>query len=115
MSVRAEKVASVLKKELAQPINDIVSEVGKGLVTLTSVRLSKDLSIAKVYLSLYGKDLTPGDVFDTLERRKGELRHILGSKIRLRITPDLKFFLDDTLDQMEHIQELLDSVKKDDN
>lgn len=113
MSIRAEKVASTLKRNIAQPINDIANELSAGLVTVTAVRMTADLQIARIYVSIYGKNSSPGDFLNELALRKGELRHIIGKTMRLRSVPDLEFFLDDTLDQMEHIQELLDSVKKD--
>ena len=111
MSFRVEKVASEIKKILAQPIADIAKGLNAGLVTLTSVRVSKDLQQAKVYISIFNKNSSPGFLIEKLEKQKGELRHIIGKELRLRFTPDLKFFLDDTLDQMEHIQTLIDSVK----
>lgn len=100
-----------MKKILAGPISEIAREVSSGLVTITSVRMTADLQIARVYVSIFGKDSSPGDILSTLENRKGELRHIVGQKLRLRFTPDLSFFLDDTLDQMEHIKKIIDSVK----
>jgi ribosome-binding factor A len=111
MSFRVEKVASEIKKMLAQPIAEIARGLNAGLVTLTSVRVSKDLQQAKVYISIFNKKSSPGLLIDELERRKGELRHLIGKDLRLRFTPDLKFFLDDTLEQMEKIQTLIDSVK----
>jgi ribosome-binding factor A len=111
MSFRVEKVASTIKKLLAQPIADIAKGLNAGLVTLTSVRVSKDLQQAKVYISIFNKKSSPGYLIDELEKHKGELRHLIGKDLRLRFTPDLKFFLDDTLDQMEKIQSLINSVK----
>jgi ribosome-binding factor A len=111
MSFRVEKVASEIKKILAQPLAEIAKGLNAGLVTLTSVRVSKDLQQAKIYISIFGKNSSPGFLIDELERRKGELRHLIGKDLKLRFTPDLKFFFDDTLEQMEHIQSLLDSVK----
>jgi len=111
MSIRAEKVSSLLKRVLAKPIDEIASEHKAGLVTVTSVRLSEDLQIAKIYISVFGDKISPGKFLAILEDKKGSLRTHVGRNIRLRYTPDLKFFLDDTLDKMDHIQELLDSVK----
>ncbi len=113
MSIRAEKVASVVKRALSNPINEIARENSAGLATVTAVRLSKDLQIAKVYISLYGKNFSPMEFIDILGENKSELRYIVGQAVRLRNTPDLRFFIDDTLDQMDHIQKLLDSVKSD--
>lgn len=113
MSIRTEKVASVIKRALSEPLRELASEhLPGGLVTITSVRTSKDLRIANIYLSIFGKDVSPGKFLTLLENKKGMLRSTLGANVKLRFTPDLRFFLDDTLDQMEHIQDLLDSVHK---
>ncbi|MGE5481187.1 MAG: 30S ribosome-binding factor RbfA [Chloroflexota bacterium] len=114
MSIRAEKIASVIKRALSAPISDIAREHISGLVTVTSVRMSNDLQHAKVYVSLYGKSVSPGRLLQLLDNNKHEFKQIISRELRLRFTPDLKFFLDDALDQMEHIQKLLDSVRRED-
>ncbi|MBM2814985.1 MAG: ribosome-binding factor RbfA [Ignavibacteria bacterium] len=111
MSSRIEKVASVVKRTLAQPLSDFAREHNAGLVTVTSVLLTRDLQIAKVYFSIYGGTTTPEKFLSLLEVYKSQFRQQLGSQLRLRYTPDIRFFIDDTLDKMEHIQKLLDSVK----
>ena len=112
MSIRADKVSSVIKKSLSRPISEIAEEKNAGLVTITSVRLSRDLSVAKIYVSIYGGKTTPAAFINVLEAKAGYIRSILGRNIRTRKTPEIRFFLDDTLDQMDKIQDLLDSVKK---
>ncbi|MDQ1265311.1 MAG: ribosome-binding factor [Bacteroidota bacterium] len=111
MSVRTEKVASVIKRLLARPVSDLAAEHSAGLVTVTAVRLSNDLHIAKVYVSIYGANTSRTKFLNVLEDKKSSMRHILGANLRMRFTPDIKFFIDDTLDQIEHIQKLLNSVK----
>jgi ribosome-binding factor A len=111
MSHRPEKVANEIKKILAQPIVDIAKSIKAGFATLTAVRISKDLQNAKVYISLFGANSQPGVLITQLENHRGELRHLIGKELRLRAVPDLKFFLDDTLDQIEHIQSILNTVK----
>ncbi len=113
MSKRQEKVASVIKRALAGPISDIASEYGKGLVTLTAVRMSPDLHNASLYISVYGSKETPAVLINEIESRKGELRQVVGREVRLRFVPDLRIYLDDTLDQMDRIQTLLNSAKVD--
>jgi len=110
MSIRTDKVSSVIKRILAKPLSDIAHEYHAGLVTVTAVRLSKDLHIAKVYLSSYGGKISTASFISMLEPRTGELRSIVGSNTRLRYTPELRFYIDDTLDQIENIQKLLNSL-----
>ena len=115
MSIRTEKVASVVKKALSEPLRELSQGVARGsLVTLTTVRMTNDLSIARVYLSIYGGKLSPLEVIHKMDDNKVELRHQMAKKIRLKSTPDLEFYLDDTLDQMDDIQKLIDSTKNDD-
>jgi ribosome-binding factor A len=113
MSIRTEKVASVIKKALAQPVSDIAYELAAGLVTITAVRLSKDLHIAKIYVSLFGGKVGPGEFIDELDNRKQELRMYVAHNVRLKFAPELRFYLDDTLDQIDHIQRLLRNIEQD--
>lgn len=112
MSLRSEKVSSQIKKVLTKPIDEISKEFNAGLITVTTVRLTEDLQTAKVYISILGEKISPSKLLAAIEDRKGKLRHYIGKNIRLRYTPDLKFFLDDTLDKMAHIQKLIDNVRK---
>ncbi|HRP01763.1 MAG TPA: 30S ribosome-binding factor RbfA [Candidatus Kapabacteria bacterium] len=112
MSFRAEKIASTMKKLLAQPVSDISNEISAGLATLTTVRITKDLQLAKLYISLYGKNSKPARLIEELESRKYELKHLVGKELRLRYTPELKFYFDDTLNEMEKIQSLLSNLKE---
>ncbi len=114
MSIRTEKVASVIKKALAKPLTDLAYEANAGLATLTSVKVTNDLQIAKLYISVYGGKITPLEFLAFVEKRKGELRSHVASNVRLRFVPELRFYLDDTLDQIDRIQDLLDSIDKKD-
>lgn len=114
MSIRAEKVASVVKRALSQPISDLAREQNAGIATVTTVRFSPDLTLAKVYISIYGGKTSPAKFLQFLEEEKYELRRIVAQSVRLKTIPDLKFFIDDTLDQMEHIQQLLNKAKEED-
>ncbi|MGB0166224.1 MAG: 30S ribosome-binding factor RbfA [Luteibaculum sp.] len=108
-SVRQNKVSALIKRELAQIfVRDTKSKLGGAFVTVTQVRVSSDLSIAKVYLSLF----VTGDKNETLEKikeLKGFIRGELGKRLAkdLRKIPDLHFYLDDSLDYAEEIDRLL--------
>lgn len=115
MSVRAEKVASLVKRIIAELMRDYAQEYKAGLVTVTSVKISDDLQNARVYISVYGGQISSGEFISKLEVRIGEIRSHVGANIKLRYTPEIKFYLDDTLDQIDHIQKLLDSVKSQDS
>lgn len=112
MSIRTERVAGEIQKALANPLRAISEEISAGLVTVTEVRLSPDLQLARVYLSVFGGKRTPAEVLDHIEQHEsGRLRHHLSKAIRLRYSPQLKFYIDDSLDRAQRIEAILDSVK----
>ena len=108
-SVRQNKVSALIKRELAQIfITDVKSKLGSAFITVTQVRVSSDLSVARVYLSLF----INGDKQELLNQIKdltGFIRGKLGNKIGkdLRKIPELQFFLDDSIDYAEEIDRLL--------
>lgn len=112
MSIRTERVAGEIQKALANPLKAISDEISAGLVTVTEVRLSPDLQTARIYLSVYGGKRTPAEVLDHIEQHAtGRLRHHLSKAMRLRYSPQLRFYIDDSLDRAQRIEAILDSVK----
>ena len=81
---------------------------GGAMVTVSEVRISPDLSIAKVYVSIFPSDKQQA-ALKVLEENKKAIRGELGHKVanQLRIVPEMDFYLDTTLDYAEHIDELL--------
>ena len=108
-STRQLKVASQIKRDMAEIIR------GKGmaafdgaLVSVSGVKISPDLSQAKVYVSIFpsSKSETVMEIIgDHTRALRGELGRRVGKQ--LRIVPELQFYLDDSLDYVEHIEELL--------
>ncbi len=112
MSIRTERVAGEIQKALAAPLRSISEEISAGFITVTEVRLSPDLQTARVYLSVFGGKRTPAEVLDHIEQHEsGRLRHQLAKAVRLRYAPQLRFYIDDSLDRAQRIEALLDSVK----
>jgi len=108
-STRQLKVASQIQRDMAEIIR------GKGmgfwngaLVSVSGVKISPDLSVARVYVSVFPSEKAP-IVMDTLTQNNKAFRGELGCKVakQLRIVPELSFFLDTSLDYVEHIEELL--------
>lgn len=107
-SLRQQKVSRLLAKELAEIFrSESRSLFGGGFITVTSVRISPDLSSAKIYISIMGKDKSV--VFKLVEDQKFVIRKKLGLIVgkQLRIVPELSFFIDDSLDYAMKIDELL--------
>lgn len=106
---RQLKVARELQRDLAEIIRSKgMAAFGGAMVTVSEVRISPDLSIAKVFVSIFpsGKQAT---VMQLLEENKKAIRGELGRKVasQLRIVPEIDFYLDTSLDYAEHIDELL--------
>ena len=95
-------------------LHEIVLETNVFL-TVTDVTMTPDLKIAKVYLSIYDSAVKKESVINELMRRKGEIRHLLGSRIRLKFTPDLQFFLDDTLDKVDSLERIFKKIRNNDS
>lgn len=108
-SIRQQKISRLVLKELADIfLRDGKRFFGSALITVTIVRVSPDLSIAKAYLSLFGakdKDALLRDI----HIHTPELKILLHKRLskQLRVMPDLKFFLDDSLDYIERIDNAL--------
>ena len=116
MSIRTQRVAAEIQKALAGPLQRIAEELSAGFITVTEVRLSADLQMARVYISVYGGKGTSVDVLEYIDNEmSGKLRHQLGKAVRLRYVPQLKFYIDDSLDRADRINSILDSVKPKDD
>jgi ribosome-binding factor A len=83
----------------------------KAFITVTQVRMSPDLGVARVYLSIMMVD-DKQKLIDSFIERKGLIRRLLGNKIgkKVRITPDLMFFLDDSVEYSENIDRILNNL-----
>ncbi|HAW07843.1 MAG TPA: hypothetical protein DCW42_01535 [Bacteroidetes bacterium] len=68
-----------------------------------------------MYISSYNSNLTPLEIIKYLNINKNHFKQLIAKNMRLRIVPDIKFFMDDTLDEMEHIQSLIKKVEESDN
>lgn len=107
-STRQKKVSRLIQKELGEIFQRKTNEFGGKMITVTIVRMSPDLSLAKIYLSIFPIDKDES----TLQRIKSHTSHLrndLGKIVRnqLRIVPELAFFIDDSLDYIENIEDLL--------
>lgn len=111
-SKRQQKISRQIQKDMGEIFQkDPRHFFGNSLVTLTEVEVSPDLSLAKMYLSVYpAKDAK--DVFFRLNEMKSEIRRLLGNKIgkRIRKIPELAFFHDDTEEKASYMDRLIDSL-----
>ena len=114
MSIRTERVARLLQREIASLLLTDFSQEIPGIVTLTGVRVTKDLSIAYAYLSVLST--TPSDrkaTFEHVESLTPAIRNALASRIRhqVRKIPELRFFLDDSFEQAAKLDALFEDIR----
>lgn len=114
MSYRVDKVEQLIKEEISLIFLHKLSETDLGFVTITNVRVSPDLKIAKIYLSVLEKEKREL-VLDKIDLKKGFIRSELAHRIRMKFIPELKFFIDDTLDYVEKIEGLIKKIHGNDN
>src|SRR5579872_1949324 len=101
---RTERVADLIQKTLATLLIQDVTDQRFSLVTITGVTVSRDLSYAKVYVSVLSDDATQiKEVIQALNRSAKNLRYSMTKEIKLRISPELKFVFDDSTAHGFHI------------
>lgn len=108
-SIRQNKVGRLIQRDLSEMFQRECKEVALGaMLSVTTVRVSPDLSYARVYVSIFPSEKTEA-VLASLEEKNKQIRFILGKKIgkQTRIVPELRFFVDDSLDYIDHIDSLL--------
>ena len=110
-SIRQEKVANLIKKELAVIFQQNSSSLFKStFITVTVVRISPDLRSARVYLSFFANSgVDKNELLDIVKNKTSMIRGILGNQVgkQLRNVPELYFYHDDSIDYAQEIDELL--------
>jgi ribosome-binding factor A len=113
MTIRAERVSSVIKEEMGTILIREYNGQAVGFTTITDVRMSPDLKIAKVYFSVFGKPDIQEKTMAWLEQEKPHIRSLLASHLRMKFTPALQFHLDDTLNHVDRINTLIKKIHDD--
>jgi ribosome-binding factor A len=109
---RQKKINTVLQQEIASLVQEAIRKgsIGNLMVSVTKVKVTSDLSLAKVYLSIFPNDKAL-EYFENLKENGFKLRHDLSQKMKnqLRRIPELNFYLDDSLDYIETIEKELEA------
>ncbi|MBR3855204.1 MAG: 30S ribosome-binding factor RbfA [Bacteroidaceae bacterium] len=107
-STRQNKISRLIQKELSDIFLRMTKEMRGVMVSVSVVRVSPDLGIAKAYLSVFPSERA-NEIIEHLTNSTKAIRFELGNRVRhqLRIIPELRFYLDDSLDYIEHIDQLL--------
>ncbi len=107
-TTRQNKVSRLIQKDLGEIFQRNEKSMFAGaMITVTKVNITRDLSIAKVYLSIFGKN--PQNIIKIVKASTKEIRRLLGMRIKnqVKAIPELRFYIDDSLDYIENIERLL--------
>ena len=104
---------------VAQQIQDIVSNIiatkvivqGLGLATVTKVKTSQNLRFSRIYLSFMGNSILPEELIILMNRNVKEYRFHLGKELQIKYVPQIKFYYDNTFEEMEKISNLINKSK----
>ncbi len=100
---RVDKLDSILQKEISSIIQFDLNNPEIGFVTVSEVRLSPDLSKARVYVSFFGKNYEVA----ALKKSKGYIKTELAKRLKMRKIPDIEFVVDDTLEKVDRINQIV--------
>ncbi len=114
MSIRTERVANIIKEEMSLIFLQKVQDPEIGLVTITGVKVTPDLRQARIYFSVYDKNMRERTL-KRINQIKGLIRHELGGKLTIKFTPELFFYIDDTIDYVEKMEGIFKKIHNDDN
>jgi ribosome-binding factor A len=113
-SKRQQKFSGVIQKDLAEIFQrEGMNILPNIMITVTKVRVSPDLAVARVYLSFFNSTNDTLSL-NTIKLHTGEIRYKLGARIKdqVRIVPQLDFFIDDTSDYVERMDKIFDKISK---
>ncbi len=111
---RNDRVAGLIHHVLAELLQKEISDPRLAQATVTAVKVSRDLRIAKIYFATVHGQAKSMAVLEGFNQAKGFVKRELAQRLGLRYMPDLKFFYDDAIEHGARIEELLKMVKSDD-
>lgn len=110
-TTRADRVGDQIRSELALLIAREVHDPGVGFLTLTRVKVTPDLQVARVFYTSLGDEKAQRETARALRRAAPFLRRQLGQRVRLRRVPELEFFYDESIAQNDRIEQILQDLK----
>ncbi len=108
---RADRVSGLIQTTLSDLLNKSIHDPRLQRATITRVKMSADLKLARIYFAIYGDAQKSQDAARGFESARGFIKRILAPRLGLRYMPDLLFFYDDSFDYGSHIDQLLEKIK----
>lgn len=113
---RTDRISEEIKKALSDIIMHELKDPGvTGIISITKVDTTRDLSYSKVYISVLGSNEQKESSIDALKKSAGFMRKMLSTKVKIRHTPQLLFELDNTIEYGAHMDQLIHSLSNDNN
>lgn len=107
---RNERVRKTLMKEIADILQKDIKTAG--MVSVMDVEVSHDNSYAKVFYSIFGSEEQKEKTIETIEQHTSKIRYEIGKRIRLRLTPELRFIYDDSIERGTKVTELINKISR---
>lgn len=104
---RPDRVGEQIRQELSQILSQQVQDPGLGFLTLTQVKVTPDLQLARVLYTVFGDEKQRKETQRALDRALPYLRRQIGSRVRLRRVPELQFFYDESVAHQDRIEKIL--------
>jgi len=109
---RHQRVSEVIRREMADIIRQQVNLPGLGMLTVSAVEVTADLKSARIYVTLLGGNLEITEVMDYLNHSVKRLRHQLAQRLTLRLTPQLHFVHDTTIEEGSRLLALINTLNE---
>ena len=110
---RKDRVGDLLKREIAQIIQNQLKDPGLGFVTITGAKLSADLKQARIFYSVLGDEDSKEKTASALKRASGFVQNEIGRRLKLKYTPEILFQFDESIEYGAHIEELIEKIHRD--
>lgn len=110
MTLRNERVRKTLMKEIADILQKDVRT--PGMVSIMDVEVAHDNSFAKVFYSVFGSDEQKEKTKEIIEKHTPKIRYEVGKRIRLRLTPELRFIFDDSIERGSKVTDLINKISR---
>ncbi len=109
---RPARVGDQIRQEISELLAREVKDPGVGFITITDVKVSPDLQMARVYYTTLGDEKARGETRRALERAVPFLRRHVGQRLRLRRVPELAFFFDESVERGDRIERIIQELHK---
>ena len=109
---RSQKVSGLIHKALSEFLQKHVSDPRLERATITAVKMTSDLRIAKIYFAAYGGEIDSDEIAKGFKSARGYLKRHLAGKLGLRYMPEFQFYFDESLERAGRIDDLLKSIQQ---